>query len=367
MRYRTLDVVRAPVAASPQILSHTGIRGVAALLVVLCHLVPSVNFTRRSYLMVDLFFVLSGFIISYVYSDLRGTVSFFRARFARIYPLHVFALLAQTVVAFGMIAQMMLAGLPYTPLTSRDLLNWILQLFLIQSWVPNYLAWNIQSWSISAEMFAYLLFPLLIFWRVRSPRTMSMAILGFSIAFYVYVAVAMADMNIVSGLAPFRCFAGFGLGMLVYFNRSRELSPRILSSIQLVALGAALCVLCWKISDPLIVPAFALLVWSTWTDQGLVSAFLSSRSLQWLGDISYSIYLLHLPVFLGFYFFVWAHLTRRFHIPAEHTLCIGLSLVLILCISSLTYKYIEGPARRYLSRRLEVRKVCLTDRVAIAH
>ena len=92
-----------------EIRSHTGLRGVAALCVVGYHQqfmagykLPFEALFHRAYLMVDLFFVLSGFVLSYVYSQKIDVRSFYRARFARIYPLHVFALLTLTVVTFGL-------------------------------------------------------------------------------------------------------------------------------------------------------------------------------------------------------------------------------------------------------------------------
>src|SRR3954452_17734389 len=104
--------------APRQILSHTGIRGIAALLVVAYHqefgssyklpLELSTNVFRRSYLMVDLFFVLSGFIISYVYAarpekrlSWSDTKDFLFARFARIYPLHFVTMAYMLVFAFA--------------------------------------------------------------------------------------------------------------------------------------------------------------------------------------------------------------------------------------------------------------------------
>lgn len=88
-----------------QIRSHTGLRGIAALLVVLYHIhfaaprLPFENwspFLSRGYLMVDLFFILSGFIISYVYNRpdmaVMKTGNFLIKRIIRLYPLHVFCL-----------------------------------------------------------------------------------------------------------------------------------------------------------------------------------------------------------------------------------------------------------------------------------
>ena len=364
-----------------QITSHTGIRGVAALLVVAYHqqlgdlhklpFETATSLFRHSYLMVDLFFVLSGFIISYVYAadrqrpmPAKEAKSFLFTRFARIYPLHLFALLLMTVVVFGQNWVMALAGRPVAPLTSRELLDWVLQLFLVHAWFSGHVGWNIPSWSISAEMFAYLLFPLLVALHFRAPRILGAALLTFSIIFYAYVAATSGSLDIVAGLSPLRCIAGFGLGMLVYYNRAsvQGLSPAVLSTIQLVALAWAVTVLCSPISDPMIVPGFVMTVWATWTDRGLLARLLSSRPLQWLGDISYSVYLLHVPLLSAFLFF-WVHATHRFPIGQDlsRSVWLCLSFALVLAVSTLTYKFIEVPARRYLLNAWRRRKAPAND------
>ena len=358
-------------AATPskrQIRSHTGLRGIAALLVVAYHqqLGPfyklpielSTNIFRRSYLMVDLFFILSGFIISYVYRadrdaaiSIADTKAFLFTRFARIYPLHLGSVIYLLVFTAGSTALLAAAGHANTPLTAKDLNNWLLQLALLNAWIPGYDAWNTPSWSISAEMFAYLLFPVIVALHVRTRRLTRTALLSVSFGFFIYVEGTTGSLDIIAGLAPLRCLAGFSLGMLLYFYRSRALvaSDALLSASQLVAVVWLMIGLIYKISDPLIIPAFALIVFATWPDRGVIARLLSRRSFQWLGDISYSVYLLHVPIGATLWFF-WSHLVLRLGLaPAiARVMWLAFAFATVLFISTLSYRHIEVKARRGL-------------------
>jgi peptidoglycan/LPS O-acetylase OafA/YrhL len=360
----------AAASAKGQIRSHTGLRGVAALLVVAYHQefgpfykLPfelSTNVFRRSYLMVDLFFILSGFIISYVYRADRATRmsgaetrSFLFTRFARIYPLHFVSAVYMLLFAVGSTTVLALSGHSYQPLHAKDLTDWLLQLVLLNAWIPGYDAWNIPSWSISAEMFAYLLFPAIVTAHVIKDRLSRAALLSISLAFYAYIAATSGSLDIIAGLAPLRCIAGFGLGMIIYHHRSQVLraSDFVLSAIQVVALLWACWALVYKVSDPLIIPAFVLIVATTWPDRGLAAKLLSLRPFQWLGKISYSVYLLHVPIGATLWFF-WVHIEPRLGLAPPMTRSIWLVMIFgaVLTGSGFTYRYIELPARRALTR-----------------
>jgi peptidoglycan/LPS O-acetylase OafA/YrhL len=132
----------------------TSLRGVAALTVLIFHVVPDF----RGYLAVDLFFLLSGFVLTHVYRGFELTrqsyFNFLKARLARIYPVHL------------MILVVLLPMLNTRPdFSSGGLLS---SLFLMQSpW--HSISWNYASWSISAEWHCYLLFPILVInYRTRS-------------------------------------------------------------------------------------------------------------------------------------------------------------------------------------------------------
>lgn len=146
----------------------TSLRGIAALYVVLFHcqvfipgfdLRPWTGLLDKGYLAVDFFFILSGFILAYVYArDFdagRGSYRrFLFLRLARVGPVHLAMLLAAAVVilpayGFGEVANM--TNSPRTLASS---------VLLLHAWGGDRaLSWNFPSWSISAEWFAYLIFP----------------------------------------------------------------------------------------------------------------------------------------------------------------------------------------------------------------
>jgi peptidoglycan/LPS O-acetylase OafA/YrhL len=151
----------------------TPLRGFAAMAVVLFHfneiLVLFVTqeqtmLLRKCYLMVDLFFIMSGFIMLHVYgasftnSIQKNTFwAFIKARFARLYPLHVFTLVA-SVVLFYTVSN------ATDPISSR-IYNpnaIVTNLFMLHACgIHDIFTWNVPAWSISAEWWAYMVFPFL--------------------------------------------------------------------------------------------------------------------------------------------------------------------------------------------------------------
>ena len=142
----------------------TSLRFFAAMWVVLLHFAPGHvknwpspvrEFVGHGQNGVTLFFVLSGFILGYVYlpavaEGRLDKVGFWRARFARVYPLYLFSLLIAVPFLVGTIAAATIVRV--VPL----------QVFLLQSWDPKLLyagQWNTPSWSLSTEAFFYLMFP----------------------------------------------------------------------------------------------------------------------------------------------------------------------------------------------------------------
>jgi peptidoglycan/LPS O-acetylase OafA/YrhL len=154
-------------AAEPQIAPLTALRFFAAAWVVLYHYWPNLNaaatpdFAAKGYLGVELFFVLSGFVISYVYQGQveRGGFrygAFLWARLARVYPLHLATLGAVLLMALGAAAAGVAVGAEVFDAAALPA-----NLALVHAWgfAPT-AAFNHPSWSISAEWFAYLTFPL---------------------------------------------------------------------------------------------------------------------------------------------------------------------------------------------------------------
>lgn len=340
----------------------TGLRGIAAWFVVLYHMrsgiahaVPAeaTALFAKGYLAVDLFFVLSGFVIWLNYAPafeargIRAYGNFLRRRLARIYPLHLFVLLATAAFA----GAMALAGhaeperYPWAELP--------LHLALVQNWgFTTALSWNHPAWSISTEFAAYLAFPLLVI-LLRLGRWPAMALLSgiATLCLALHLVLAAAGEPTLGGDIPrfglLRCLTEFAAGamvcrlwMLWYDNRGPSLAAATLS----IAMGAA-----WAsglLAETLAFPSIAALALLA-----LASAEAShwnifrARPLVWLGEISYSTYLIH---FGGWTVFKLLFVADAARVPLWQA---GLFLACVLAGSALCYRFIEQPGRRWISAR----------------
>src|SRR5579863_1188837 len=243
-----------------EIKSLTGLRGIAALYVVVFHFVIGQQFTNpfttliaHGYLAVDVFFVLSGFVMTLTYNhlfeegySLSNNIRFLGRRIARVYPLY----LAGSLCALILIR----AGLLEPPHLKLDLaLLW--NLLMVQSWgITESL--DGPGWSISAEWAAYLLFPifLLVFVEHRLGRWLA-AFLSFG-GLVLLVCLSVSHVHAVSpaavldvhnsryGLPVFRCLSEFVLGMLAYKISTMPVGIRFARRARIHDALAAAIILC---------------------------------------------------------------------------------------------------------------------------
>ena len=183
-------------APGSQLPSLTSLRGLAALWVVLYHYsvqcFPSLDVTHfthfisKGYLAVDMFFMLSGFVMTHVYYRVFANTesiklhyrSFLVARVARLYPMHVFVLFL--FVTTALTSQMMASsatgtflGIPWNG--PESITAAVANVLMLQGLDAGKLSWNYPAWSISVEFMAYLVFPLIlpIIWRASNSRKTS--------------------------------------------------------------------------------------------------------------------------------------------------------------------------------------------------
>jgi peptidoglycan/LPS O-acetylase OafA/YrhL len=321
---------------------------------------------------VSFFFVLSGFILVYTYAG-RDTPArdFWRARFARIYPAFAFSLLLTG--PFFFFATLML-NVPFFAWFSTHLkLVVLLVPFLLQAWVPlAALAWNSVAWSLSDEAFFYLLFPFL---RKRFLKISLPGLAGLALACWA-VSVAMSwtyvlrnpdhlqviDADVLNAFwlnavkfHPFARLPEFLLGMAcgAMFLKSRKdakpgSSEKLALPLVLAGLAIAATVAHFSARIPytvlhtsLLAPAFAAIIFG-FALQPRWGSPLNWKPLVFLGDASYSLYLLH-SFFLGPFFFTQTGAPRH-RGPGWYFLY----FVLALGISGLVYRFIEEPSRRKL-------------------
>lgn len=177
----------------PEIYPLTGIRAAAAIWVVLFHMqtqlaesYPRLNFliapiVAHGYLGVDLFFILSGFIIHYNYVtrltefSMSAICEFLWMRLARLWPVHAVILILFALLLWVQRLHGMSPAQPELYTASGFLRN----LFLVHSWaIPLKISWNVPAWSISCEWLAYLLFPFLVVSRLCTASARQSAIVA---------------------------------------------------------------------------------------------------------------------------------------------------------------------------------------------
>ena len=350
-----------------------GLRGISAIAVVLFHITWSNHITethliRESYVFVDLFFILSGFVITKAYSTrvhtLREAGSFLALRFFRIYPLHIAVLLVFILCEMAKIPAIYL-GLDVHPFD--DAKGWALvsNLFLVHSLTFSFEfpTWNVPSWSISSEMVAYVVFAVIAWTGLMNRRQLVYFITVLAAGFYTIVLYYKGSLFALLDLGLLRCLAGFCVGVAVSTISESPLA-KIPTAIYNAAIGIlttiaiAVLSLLNGVFDIVIVPIFGLLVLLLQTDSGLPARILKSTPIAFLGQISYSIYMVHwLLLLLATTGLKYVTKTPLYDGMYKANLLLGdlgviLMLMLIVLVASITYRNIEAPWRSFGRRTL---------------
>jgi peptidoglycan/LPS O-acetylase OafA/YrhL len=335
----------------------TSLRFVAAIWVVLFDYWPALgapmpNLVARGTLGVELFFVLSGFILCHVYLAEAGAgrLNFGRflwARLARIYPAHLATLLAIGVM--GGAALMMGMRIDPNVLSLQALPA---NLLLVHAWGFSPVAgWNHPSWSISAEWFAYLAFPAFAWaaWRLRDRPALALGgaialIFGLYGLFPRLAGFPLTQATIAWGaLRIVPCFA-YGCALYLAWKagaadrRGAALIGAGVLTAAIVAFTAA------GVPDAVIVSLFGLLILSL---AGLSKApvpVLSSPVFVWLGEISYAIYMVAIPWSLLFLHTV-PHLLHLGPGPLPLPLW-AIYVAMVVPLAAGCHHLIEKPARK---------------------
>ncbi|MAF83656.1 MAG: acyltransferase [Gammaproteobacteria bacterium] len=348
----------------------TGIRGFAALWLVLYHLFPlfrqefpgadlAQNFVRFGYLAVDLFAILSGFIIAYTYCDRLKHPSFKEMRrylwfrFARTYPTHFFVLCLFVMVMIydqGWNALVLLSGDP----------AFLRQLFLLNGvGFEDQWAWNAPTWSLSSEWVCYLLFPVFapLLMRIRSGRVACvlavavLAVIGWGMnraSFPMFAAV-------LGGPPLLRITGAFAIGCLLYRVHAAGLFRNLpMGWIGLYAFLGTMGMILYATDiglinrfsfvmfAPSIIVGFAVLVLALADSTEGVAWFFAYPLVAYLGKISYSVYLFHWLIITRIQLDVWLGVPQGWQTMVR--------LGTVIAVSVLAYHLIERPSRNGLRR-----------------
>lgn len=354
--------------------SLTPLRGLAAVWVIIYHYniwAPNAHLdvhspiVAKGYLAVDLFFMLSGFVMTHVYHhaflrDIRGNYfRFIGARIARLYPLHVLILLLFLATALSSRTADYIATGDFSPIPltgARSISAFFANLLMLQGVKASELSWNYPAWSISVEFMAYLLFPLLLplIWEAPPKLKVALAAVLFGLLSYLMLLTNDSFNQWDGPTTLLRCLPEFTLGMLMYsLYCSGRLHDWIATDAAAVGLSAVLFVLLQTgVSDFLTVAVFALFILAAVGNNGRVTRLLNATPLLWLGELSYSVYLAHGLVQFGATRLLNAEgINDRGTLSQLPSVLLIGAMFLIACgIAALTYLTVERIARRRLRR-----------------
>ncbi len=305
----------------------------------------------RGYLGVDLFFILSGFILCHVYLESFGAGKFRYGQFivnrlARIYPLHIATLLFT-------LALVMAAAVKGLTLDSH-VASWAslpAQIFMVHAWgLAPEASWNHPSWSISAEWFAYLLFPVFasVTWGLRSRPVVAVALAAAFLTILYWAFEALAGFALTRATfmwGAMRIVPCFALGCAVYlaWRAGAVASKTIALGGVAVSLAVILGVTALMTSDALVVLALGGLILSV---GGLATAdgkgIMSNRVLVYLGNVSFAMYMVYVPWKWVFTKAAGMILGREESLPLMWWLG---GLVAIIPIAMLAHHVVENPMR----------------------
>ncbi|MFK7765905.1 MAG: acyltransferase family protein [Mariniblastus sp.] len=353
-----------------QIRALTGLRFLAAFAVFIHHInghfgLPSLNFPLGS-AGVSFFFVLSGFILTYVYFNRLKTrgeiVRFYFTRWARIWPLHIV-----TLIVFMLLIPNILIDEP---------VKLICNALLLQSWIPNF-TWafsgNGVSWSISTEAFFYLMFPVLFAGTERDFWWKYAAVIASTISIilllqFCHERLPSSDWpqySVMPRVNPLLRLAEFATGMAIghlFMNSSAPTKRNFwmdtiyeLASIGLMIgfyIGIRTLFIVFPFPEVLRLAllmsspcfCFALIIYCFAHSVGAFSRVFSTRLLVYLGEISFSFYMIHNIVILALRKVRW--------VPAEPdgvVFFVG-SFVISVCAAGMLYAIVEIPAKNCLVR-----------------
>lgn len=402
----------------PYLTTLTPLRGIAALIVVVFHcnimFIPFIpqgytRFLDNGWLWVDFFFVLSGFIMCYAYGKyFSGGVKwdaykrYAGARFARVYPLHFIT----TIWAFVSVVLILKSATHLDPFFAEVLNPKALPacLLLIQSlhlfFTPPL---NSPSWSLSTEWWIYMIFPFMVTYFTHLKGVWKPVMVLFIVGFYVFLRYVIGPqtyfhpgfehavpksamgpltyfhpgptLNILTDFGLFRCLAGFITGMLTFTFYQHRSGYKFFSRdwFFILCLFGMLAAMHFGIIDLLIVAFFPVIILSAAYNITTIKRILNFRLLQRLGDWSFSIYMVHVPIIWTFTIFAFKK--NRF-VTADYKVLLAdfkaftgqqpnyifglvmcvLIVVITLVISALTYRFIEIPARNYFNKVFKTKR-----------
>lgn len=360
-----------------------GWRGLCALLVAIYHFHTTSHFqqvalVRHAYLFVDFFFVLSGFVITHAYSQRIATArdagTMIWRRLGRLWPLHVALLgafvaleLASPIIA-AMLGASRSAASAFDPASGAQLPAIATNFLLLHGLgIHDRLTWNFPSWSISTELWTYVIFGVV---ALATRGRMLLAALAIALVGWSVVACFSTRMIAVDfELGLFRCLAGFFVGHVAF--RLMQAHPVKLAAPTVWEVAAVVSILTFvslagrtrmELAAPIV---FGAVVWLFALERGAVSRLLQGQPFAMLGLVSYSIYMVHALVIVLVHRMVTVleqlgglelsttatvdgsrALVVSFGTPWAMDAVVGLYVMVVIGLAMLSWRYIEMPCQR---------------------
>ncbi len=356
-------------ARKPPLPALTGIRTLLAFNIVLFHFTPPYlgpirPFVEHGFVFVNVFFLISGFILSYNYFDRGASLNkrdFWLARFSRLYPVYLLVL----IISFKMLE------IEWHARSRTEFWQgFLLSPLLLQGWSPSLATfWNTVAWTLSCEVAFYAAFPWLI--RLPWPRKPSRLILLILVFWIVNLtpstlylllnpdhltepATRYTSTTLIRFLKytpiPYAAtfLAGVALSRLQLIATVTERQRLAIAAAAVTFLGLFFYIVSPHIPylvlhGGLLLPLFATLVFGL-SGPHFISSVFSWGPLLLIGESSYCLYLLHFNVFILIHMY---NLPERLHVAALDP---WISYAALIALSIVVYRFVENPARRAILR-----------------
>lgn len=309
------------------------------------------------FLGVSFFFILSGFILAYNYQEkfFNKAISkrkFYIARFARVYPMHLFTMFIALILSFLS--------------SNSNFGEYLIQhISLIQSFFIDkevYFSLNAPSWSISNEVFFYLLFPLIVFLNNR----LKFILIFFGIILILYLNYSLKNelQHYWLYISPIVRFFDFLLGILlfnvfIFLSKNFYKIEGFKSYLEFLAILVFVLFVLFHDSIqisyrysiyywiPMILVILIFSLSSINGSSGVFGKLLSNKYLVWAGEVSFCFYLIHLFVItIGYY------IVSKFNLNIDLLFMSLVMFVFTLILSGFAYKYVEKPLNRKIKEKL---------------
>jgi peptidoglycan/LPS O-acetylase OafA/YrhL len=314
----TVSEERLTPAGKDEIDALTGIRGLAAVIVIAYHIYPASDFplglsqmVARGYLSVDIFFVLSGFVMALNYGPmfrdrvrLPSVLSFLMRRVARLYPLYIAFLALRVGYSLLVYHSLQVPGFWFAMNLAQPLRDLVANVFMIQSWGVAKAITN-PTWSISTEWGAYFVFPFIVGAILFGRR--GLAVAGACAAALLVIAASILTgydgehhngaLDAYDGrtfIPMLRCLGGFAIGLVTFrVYRWAPVARLAGSGLGWLVLAYLQLGLLLHLPDLALYPAFPLLVLCLACDKGVLGRVFAWTPIYALGVLSYTIYVIH--------------------------------------------------------------------------